>query len=139
MHLSCIGAHTNAIQCIIHCGVTAKLRSFAIVLLDRGTPDLKQLDLVYFGKLSSSDGAIRHGGDEREGDEKGDDEKIFIQLGRVHPAVAHIFIMINSYSGQELDDVKDAGCHLFDAASGRDLARFQMTNMACACILDAHS
>ena len=101
--------------------------------------ELKQLDLVFYGKLASSDGAIRHGGDEREGDEKGDDEKIFIQLGRVHPAVAHIFVMINSYSGQELDDVKDAGCHLFDAASGRDLARFQMTNMACTCMLDAHS
>jgi hypothetical protein len=29
-----------------------------------------------------------------------DDEKIFIQLARVHPAVAHIYIVINSYSGQ---------------------------------------
>jgi len=42
--------------------------------------NLKQLDIVYYGKLGSSDGAIKHGGDEREGDEKGDDEKIFIQL-----------------------------------------------------------
>ena len=29
-----------------------------------------QIDLVYFGKLRSSDGSIQHGGDEREGDEK---------------------------------------------------------------------
>jgi stress response protein SCP2 len=33
--------------------------------------NLKQLDIVYYGKLGSSDGAIKHGGDEREGDEKG--------------------------------------------------------------------
>ena len=45
-------------------------------------------------------------------------------------------MVINSYSGQELDDVKDAGCHLFDGASGRDLAKFQMTNME---YLDKHT
>ena len=31
---------------------------------------MRQIDLVFFGKLGSSDGAVRHGGDEREGDEK---------------------------------------------------------------------
>ena len=30
--------------------------------------------------LRSNDGAIQHGGDEREGDEKGDDEKIHLNL-----------------------------------------------------------
>ena len=51
-------------------------------------------------------------GDEREGDEKGDDEKIHVQLARVHPAAAYLCICINSYTGQELDDVKDAQCRL---------------------------
>jgi len=95
-----------------------------------------QLDLVYFGKLASSDGAIRHGGDEREGDEKGDDEKIFLQLGRIHPAVKYIGFVINSYSGQELDDVKDASCHLFDHSTCRDLASFRLTNCK---MLDKHT
>ena len=35
-----------------------------------------------------------------------------------------------------MSQVKDAGCHLFDGSSGRDLARFQMTNMA---FLDKHT
>jgi len=113
-------------------GVNIDLDASAILL----DANLKQLDLVFFGKLGSSDGAIRHGGDEREGDEKGDDEKIFLELGRVHPAVAYIGFVINSYSGQELDDVKDASCHLYDASSYRDLARFEMSNCS---FLDKHT
>jgi len=105
----------------------------SIIMLDM---NLRQIDLVFFGKLRSSDGSIQHGGDEREGDEKGDDEKIFIKLGRVHPAVAYIGIVINSYSGQELDDVKDAGCHLFDTSSLRDIAKFEMSNSS---FLDKHT
>ena len=62
------------------------------------------------GKLRSSDGAIQHSGDEREGDEKGDDEKIHVNLRQVHPAAAFLCVCINSYTGQELDDVKDAQC-----------------------------
>ena len=80
-------------------GVNIDLDASAILL----DANLKQLDLVFFGKLGSSDGAIRHGGDEREGDEKGDDEKIFLELGRVHPAVAYIGFVINSCSGEALE------------------------------------
>lgn len=43
-------------------------------------------------------------GDEREGDEKGDDESIHIDLGLVHESVSYIGIVVNSYSGQELND-----------------------------------
>merc|ERR1719473_2447400 len=98
--------------------------------------NLKCIDLVFFGKLRSSDGSIQHGGDEREGDEAGDDEKIFLELGRMHPAVKYVGFVINSYSGQELDDVKDASCHLFDGQSGRDLMRYAMTNCK---VLDKHT
>ena len=97
----------------------------SVIMLDA---QLRQIDLVFFGHLASNDGAIRHGGDEREGDEKGDDEKIFLQLGSVHPAVAYIGLCINSYSGEELDDVKDAGVHLFDGSSYRDIASYEMSN-----------
>ena len=96
-----------------------------VIMLDA---KLQCIDLVFFGKLRSSDGSIQHGGDEREGDEKGDDEKIFLELGKVHQAVQYLGFCINSYSGQELDDVKDASCHLFDGASYRDLARYHMTD-----------
>ena len=113
-------------------GVNIDLDASA-VLLDA---NLREIDLVFFNKLSSSDGSVRHGGDEREGDEKGDDEKIFLNLAKVHPAVAYIGFVINSYSGQELDDVKGASCHLYDAGSCRDLAKFEIYNCS---FLDKHT
>ena len=47
-------------------GVNIDLDASAILL----DASLQQVDLVFFGKLGSSDGSIKHGGDEREGDEK---------------------------------------------------------------------
>jgi stress response protein SCP2 len=82
----------------------------SVIMLDEG---LQLLDIVFFGQLQSKDGAIVHGGDEREGDEKGDDEKIYFHLSQVHPAARYLCIVVNSYSGQELDDVSMASCHLF--------------------------
>ena len=113
-------------------GQNIDLDASAIVL----DGNLKTLDIVFFGNLRSHDGSIQHGGDEREGDEKGDDEKINLRLAQVHPAVKYIGFCINSYSGEELDDVKDASCHLFDGRTYADLARFQMTNTK---FLDKHT
>jgi len=99
--------------------------------------DCNPLDVVFFGQKTSKDGAIVHGGDEREGDAQGDDEQIFLKLAKVHPSVAYIGFVINSYSGEELDDVEGASCHLFDPARPHgDLATFALTNTSC---LDKHT
>ena len=76
------------------------------------------------------DGSIQHSGDEREGDEAGDDEKIKVDLNRVPSNVQYICFVLNSYSGQELDDVSKASCHLFDAATNVEVAKYAMTNTA---------
>lgn len=86
------------------------------------------VDTIFFSKLVSNDGAIRHGGDEREGDEIGDDEKIFLDLERVNHEIKYIAFVINSFSGQELDDVSKTSCHLFDSVTKVDLARYNLTN-----------
>eukprot|EP00804_Cyclotella_cryptica_P029949 CCRYP_020082-RA/>CCRYP_020082-RA protein AED:0.34 eAED:0.34 QI:0/0.5/0.66/1/0.5/0.33/3/143/639 len=98
--------------------------------------DLKMIDLVYFKQLRSADGSIHHSGDEREGDAVGDDEKIIIALNSVNPQVEHIVFVINSYSGQELDDIAMASCHLFDPQSRKDLATYTMSNNSS---LDRHT
>lgn len=72
--------------------------------------------------------AIAHCGDERSGDKKGDDETVLLKLDAMHPAVAYLGIIINSYSGQELDDVHAAFCHLYDPSNGVDVVRFTMTD-----------
>jgi len=88
----------------------------------------RPVDTIYFRKLRSYDNAILHGGDEREGDERGDDEKIHLWLQNVNPSVAHIGFVVNSYSGQELDDVSRASCHLFDSETKVDIASYKLSN-----------
>jgi tellurium resistance protein TerZ len=95
------------------------------ILLDH---DFQLQDLVSFKQLVSNDGSIRHSGDEREGDESGDDEIINISLTNVSEHTRYIGFIINSFSGQELDDVDRASCHLFDPKTKVDIARYTLTN-----------
>ena len=89
---------------------------------------LSVVDTVSFQKLTSDDGSIRHGGDEREGDAAGDDEKIYIALNRVSDSIEYLAFVINSFSGQELDDISKTSCHLFDSETRIDLAQYSLTN-----------
>mmetsp|Transcript_12544 Transcript_12544/g.25488 ORF Transcript_12544/g.25488 Transcript_12544/m.25488 type:complete len:632 (-) Transcript_12544:150-2045(-) len=109
-------------------GVKIDLDASAI-LLSTDPAGYKLVDIVYYGKLVSSDGSVRHCGDQRTGEAAGDDEQIVLGLGQVHPAVCAIGIVVNSYSGQELDDVAGCSCHLFDPATGRDLARYALSGV----------
>lgn len=90
--------------------------------------DLNLVDIVFFQQLRSKDKAITHGGDEREGDEAGDDEEIRLCLSRVSPAVTYIGFVINSYSGQKLDDVAKASCHIFDPLTSTDIVKYALSN-----------
>jgi len=105
-------------------GVNIDLDASAILLDEK----LNDVDTVWFRHLQSDDGSIRHSGDEREGDEQGDDEKIKVNLNKVSRNVRYICFVLNSFSGQELDDVKKAACHLFDAETHIEVARYSMTN-----------
>jgi len=86
------------------------------------------VEVISYKKLRSDDYAIIHGGDEREGDEAGDDEKIHLYLRTLKPSIRHIGFVVNSYSGQELDDVKRASCHLFDSETKVDIASYKLSN-----------
>jgi tellurium resistance protein TerZ len=105
-------------------GVSIDLDASAI-LLDE---NYQLVDLVFFRNLISNDGSIRHSGDEREGDQDGDDEMINLALGDVSPKIKYIGFVVNSYSKQELDDVAEAKCHLFDPKTKADIATYTMTN-----------
>ncbi|KAL7530634.1 hypothetical protein ACHAXR_003604 [Thalassiosira sp. AJA248-18] len=113
-------------------GVNIDLDASAVCLDAR----FNMVDLIYFKNLRSADGSIHHSGDEREGDEIGDDEKIIVALNAVNPKVEHIVFVINSYSEQELDDISMASCHLFDPIKRVDLCTYTLTNNAT---LDGHT
>jgi tellurium resistance protein TerZ len=105
-------------------GVNIDLDASAILLNEQ----FQLVDTVWFRQLRSREGSVCHCGDEREGDAIGDDEKIQISLSNVPSEVAYIGLVINSYSGQELDDVALASCHLYDSKTNVDVAKYTLTN-----------
>ncbi|MFF7471346.1 TerD family protein [Streptomyces sp. NPDC008092] len=91
-------------------------------------PQRNHIDSCYFGKLSILGGAIKHSGDNLTGEGGGDDEVIAVDLGRIPPEVTGLVFTVNSFSGQKFTEVAKAYCRLLDAASGEELARFDLTN-----------
>mmetsp|Transcript_34087 Transcript_34087/g.43978 ORF Transcript_34087/g.43978 Transcript_34087/m.43978 type:complete len:561 (+) Transcript_34087:41-1723(+) len=90
--------------------------------------NLQPIDTVWFQKLSSNDGAMQHGGDEREGDAKGDDEKIQVDLEKVSPEASYLCFCINSFTGQELNDVSSAKCRLYNSSTLNEAASFDLSS-----------
>ncbi|MFC0037233.1 TerD family protein [Actinomadura rayongensis] len=84
-------------------------------------------DVVYFGKLASNEGAVRHTGDNLTGAGDGDDESVIVDLGAVPPNVGSLVFVVSSFSGQTFDQVNNAYCRLVDETSGAELARFELT------------
>ena len=98
--------------------------------------DLNCVDKVWFKHLNSEDGAIKHGGDQRSGEAGGDDEVVYVELPRIAARIHYIGFVVNSYSGEELDDVQKASCHLFDTMTGNDIAMHALSDCA---ILEGHT
>jgi tellurium resistance protein TerZ len=86
------------------------------------------LEQVWFGKLTNAAGTIRHSGDNLTGEGDGDDESIAIELGQLDARVEHIVLTVNSFRGQTFDKVANAFGRVVDGKSGRELARFDISD-----------
>ncbi|GGD56168.1 TerD family protein [Croceicoccus mobilis] len=86
------------------------------------------VDSVWFGALTSKDGSVRHSGDNLTGDGDGDDESIAIDLMRLPPNIETIVLTVNSFRGQTFDKVENAFGRVVDNRTGRELARFDISD-----------
>ena len=76
------------------------------------------LDIIYFGKLNSSDGAVKHSGDDLTGDLSGDDgldnEVITLDFSRLNQNVNHVAFVLNSYKGQDFGTIHFASISIYE-------------------------
>lgn len=76
------------------------------------------IDTISFRKLTSSDGAIKHSGDDTTGDMDGDDgldnEVITVNLTNLNPAAHHLGFFINSFRGQNFKDIPFASIRIYE-------------------------
>ena len=70
------------------------------------------------GKLDSNDHALHHTGDDREGDEDGDDgldnEIITVDLAKVSPKVNQIFFFLNNCGKEDFSQIPYAAIRMFE-------------------------
>lgn len=85
------------------------------------------VDQVWFKQLRSVDGAIVHTGDNRTGAGDGDDESIVVDLSALNPAIHTLVFVVNSYSGENFSQIENAFCRLVDAATGAEVARYDLS------------
>ncbi len=85
------------------------------------------LDAVWFRQLRSKDGSIQHTGDNRTGAGDGDDEQIIVDLNAVPANVKSLVFTVNSFTGQDFSQVKNASCRMVDKASGKEIARYDLS------------
>jgi tellurium resistance protein TerZ len=92
------------------------------------------VDVIYFGKLISSDGAVKHSGDDLIGDTDGDDgldnEIITVNLNLLNPGVDKIVFMLNSYKGQDFATIPFANIRLYEGTPDRVQSVFAKFDIA---------
>lgn len=81
------------------------------------------LDTVSFRKLTSTDQAIKHSGDDLTGDLNGDDgidnEVITLDLSRLTPSANYVAFFINSFRGQDFKDIPFASIRIYEGTPAR--------------------
>jgi len=87
----------------------------------------KMLDTVWFRQLSSKDGSVIHSGDNRTGKGDGDDESIRVSLQKLPAQVHQLVFVINSFSGQNFNEIENATARLVDSTNNKELARYTLT------------
>jgi tellurium resistance protein TerZ len=85
------------------------------------------LDSIWFRQLKSKDGSVVHTGDNLTGAGDGDDEQIIVDLSRVPANVQSLIFVVNSFTGQNFDNVANAFCRMVNANNNQEVARYTLS------------
>ena len=88
-------------------------------------------DVVYFGNLKHSSGAIVHTGDNLTGDGEGDDEQILVDLAAVPADYDKLVFVVNIYDcesrKQDFGMIANAFIRICDERTGEEFCRYNLS------------
>ena len=88
-------------------------------------------DVVYFGNLNHSSGAVNHMGDNLTGAGDGDDEQIVVNLDRVPANCDKIVFVVNIYQArqrnQQFGMIRNAFIRIFDAETNQEICKYNLS------------
>lgn len=86
------------------------------------------------GKLISADGALRHSGDDLEGDKGGDDgldnEVITVDLSKINPNVSKIFFFLNNVGSEDFSQIPYSKIRMYEGTPTRVNSVFASYNVS---------
>jgi stress response protein SCP2 len=103
----------------------------SVLCLDGNKKLLDVKNIIYFGNLRHSSGAIAHQGDNLTGAGEGDDEIINIDLPLIPSNIVYLLFAINIYKcnerRQDFGMVENAFVRLVNRNSNKELARYNLS------------
>ena len=103
----------------------------ASVIACQGGRLVSRDDVVYFGNLKHSSGAIRHTGDNLTGEGEGDDEQILVDLTAVPAAYDKLVFVVNIYDcqsrKQDFGMIANAFIRICDENTGEEFCRYNLS------------
>ncbi|HEY9298831.1 TerD family protein [Microcoleus sp. FACHB-53] len=103
----------------------------SVICLNSNDKWTNQANVVYFGNLSHSSGAITHLGDNLTGAGDGDDEQIIIDLSRLPSDITKLVFTVNIYNcvarKQDFGQVQNAFVRLVNVSNNQELARYNLS------------
>jgi tellurium resistance protein TerD len=111
-------------------GATFDLDGSAFLL--RGDGKVRgDADFIFYNNLQSSDGSVKHTGDNRTGQGEGDDERVLVDLTRVPPDVEKIAFAVTIHEAdqrrQSFGQVARAFIRCLNADGEREIARYDLS------------
>ncbi|HEU0102339.1 MAG TPA: TerD family protein [Mycobacteriales bacterium] len=104
------------------------------ILVDAGGKVTGDKDFVFFNNLTSSDGSVKHLGDNLTGEGEGDDEQVNVDLAAVPATVDKIVFPVSIYDAesrsQSFGQVRNAFIRIVNQAGGAELARYDLSEDA---------
>jgi len=86
---------------------------------------------VFYNKLLSPDGSVKHSGDNKSGIGAGDDEVVTVQLSKVSPGVKKLVFVVTINEaierGHNFGQISNAYIRIVDQNTSNELVRFNLT------------
>ena len=102
------------------------------LILCNGKVSSNYSDIVYFGNLKHSSGAVYHSGDNLTGAGEGDSEVINVDLTTLPSKYDGVVFVVNIYKarerGQHFGLVKNAYIRIVDASNNNEICRYNLSD-----------
>ena len=89
-------------------------------------------DIIYFGNLKSTNGSVKHTGDNLTGAGEGDDEQIIVELKSIPSEYNRLVFVVNIYDArnrnQHFGMIQNAFIRIVNASTNEELLKYNLTD-----------